>query len=215
MPCCAIQVSLVPSSSLQALVPTWEASVMLEESTVRCCDPRCDAVGNCAAAVRAAAAAVAVAGGAAAVDEPPAGAEPGLELPVPGSEVRFWVSKLLRAAALLWPGPIAPPAVEEELLVGAAVAAGATAGEDIAAAIAPASACSKNASALEAGSAVGCLAAGGLDPSVSGAWDLGPEASVAVAPSDGVAAGVAASDWASAAEKSVVSAAAAVVPAAA
>jgi hypothetical protein len=184
---------------------------MFEESIVACCDPMCAAVGNCAAAVNAAAAAVAVAGGAAGVDAPPD--EAGLDLPVPEAEMRFCVSKVLSAAALLWLSPIALPAADdaEALLVGEAGAPGTTAGAGIAAASAPASACSRKVSALATWSAADCLAAGWLGPVASDAWDLAAEASVAAAPS----AGVAASDWASAAEKSLVSAAAAVVPAAA
>jgi hypothetical protein len=183
---------------------------MVEESIGPCCDPICDAAGNCAAAVNAAAAAVAVAGGAAGVGALPGDA--GLELPVPESEMRFCVSKVLSAAALLWSAAIALLPVEEVLLVGAAGAPGAAAGAGIAAASAPASACSRNASALDAGSAADCLADAWLDAFASGAWDLPAEASVAAVPSGGVAA----SDWASAAEKSLVSvaaAAAAAVPA--
>ena len=134
-------------------------------------------------------------------------------MPVPESEMRFCVSKVLSAAALLWLSPIALPAADDEeaLLVGEAGAPGTAAGAGIAAASAPASACSRKANALATWSAADCLAAGWLGPPASDAWDFAAGASVAAAPS----AGVAASDWASAAEKSLVSAAAAVVPAAA
>src|SRR5579872_7285869 len=91
IPWWAIQVILVPSSSVQALVPTCEASDRLEESATPCCDPACGVVGRWVAAASAAAAAPAVAVGAAGVPEPPAGA--GLEAvaPVPEPEVRLWV----------------------------------------------------------------------------------------------------------------------------
>ncbi len=129
---------------------------MLEESIVPCCGPKCDAVGKCAAAVNAAAAAVAVAGGAVAADALPAAAA--LELPVPESEVRFCVSRVASAAALLWPAPMVPPSADEaELLVVAAGAPGMAAGGGMAAASAPASACSRNASALDAGSVAGIV----------------------------------------------------------
>jgi hypothetical protein len=102
---------------------------------------------------------------------------------------------------------MAPLPDEEALLVVAAGAPGTVAGEGIAAS-APASACSRRASALDAGSAADCFAAGWLGPSASDAWDVAAEASVAPVPSAGVAASV----WASAAEKSLFSDASAELP---
>src|SRR5512146_3279119 len=117
IPWCAIQVSLVPSSSVQALVPTGDARAIPVEIAF-CGDPGCAAEDNWAAAVSPAAAVLAVAAGGPAV-EPPAAA--GLEAPRLVSEAGFWVSSASSAAAPLLPeGPIALPTVAEVLVVDAA-----------------------------------------------------------------------------------------------
>ncbi|HEX4268350.1 MAG TPA: hypothetical protein VHY36_10715 [Steroidobacteraceae bacterium] len=123
------------------------------------------------------------------------------------------MSKVLRAAAPLCPTSIAPPPAEELPLVVVVVvvvvagAADAAAGVGIAVS-APASACSKSISALDAGSVADCFAAGWLGPTESGACGLAAEVSVAAVPFAGVAASV----WASAAEKALFWAAGAEVP---
>src|SRR5215469_4134208 len=227
IPWCAIQVSLVPSSSVQALVPTGAASVMREESIAPCCAPRCDPEDSWAAAVSAAAA-VFAAPVDAAVDTPavcaafapalglgppalesgpPAlGSEAppmGLAAPPLGSAPGFWASKALSAVALLLPPASGAPRVAAELLVGAPDAFAVAV--DAAPANAPASACSKRVRALDTGSAAECFAGGALEPSaVESAVALPADVLVGAAPSVGVAA----SDWARAAEKSLAAAAA-------
>jgi hypothetical protein len=198
---------------------------MLEESIALCCDPTCCAVGRWAAAVSAATAALAVAVGAAAVDAPPAGA--GFEVAVAESVVRLWVSRLPSAAALLVPVPLVP-LVDEDVLPADVAEAAAAAGAEGIPTSAAASACSSNVSALDAGSVAEsvaeCLAGGSLESPAAAGWDLAAVAVLVVAGAfvapppivvSFVAAssvGVAASDWARVAEKSLVSADACALP---
>jgi hypothetical protein len=139
---------------------------MFEESIALGCDPIWEAVGICVAAVNAAAAAVAVADGAAGVDVPAAGTR--LEASVPEPEMRLCVSNALSAGALLWPAAIVLPLDEDVPLAGAAGAPATGGGEGITFR-APASACSKSASAFGAGSVADCFGAGGLELSESDA----------------------------------------------
>ncbi|MGH8299128.1 MAG: hypothetical protein ACRES6_07565 [Steroidobacteraceae bacterium] len=121
------------------------------------------------------------------------------------------MSKAVSAAVLFWPaGSTAPLAAEEALLVDAAGAVE-TAGVDGTPASAPASACSRSARADETGSVAESFVGGALESPAPAGWGLAAEVSAVAVPP----AGVAASDWARAAEKSLVSAAAVACAAAA
>src|SRR5579883_115990 len=213
IPWCAIHVSFVPSSSVQALVPTGDARVIAGE-VVPCCDPRCGAEDNCAA-VRPAAAVLAAAAGVAATDEPSAAAGPAG--PFVGSEAEFCVSRTSSDAA--------PPLPETVLALALVLLLGPASGDEApltdaagvlwaaAAACIPASAlanaCSRSVRALDTGSPAECPVEGALGSAVlESVLGLPPASSAVALPSTGAAA----SDWASAAEKSLFPAAAGVAP---
>lgn len=168
---------------------------MAEGSGILCWDPGCGPEVNWAAP--SVAAALAVAAGA------------GVEAAALGSGARFSASRLLSASAVLLPTAAGLALCGEVLLADASGAVEAAGGEG-SPTNAPASACSSRVSAVDTGSAAECSARVplGLPASVL-ALASSADASVVVEPSVGVAA----SDWASVAEKSPVAAAGcAVVP---
>lgn len=218
--------TLVPSSSVQALEPTGALTVIAAGSDFPCCDPTADPAVSCAA-VSAAAAAVAADSGAACAGDPPGGPE--VAVAAFGSVARLWPSRessafvvLLAAAKRLSCAevPLADAVDVEDVVVDVADVADvadvvdAAAEADVADAVdaaaavgvgtaatapanAPLSAFSRSARALDTGSASECLPEASLDASVEDLLPFVGAALVDTAPS----AGGVASDWANAAEK--------------
>lgn len=203
IPWLAIHVTLVPSSSVHALEPTGELTVITVGSAFAC-DPIADPAVSWAA-VSAAAAAVAVAGGVAGAVEPAVA----VEVAAFGSVARLWPSRVSSTLAVLVLVPVpvptllpcdeapladtvdvadVPDGVEAVPLVGVGIAATAPAN-------APLNAFSRSVRAVDTGSAPECLPDGSVADLL---LPLAGAALVAAVPS----AGVAASDWASALEKS-------------
>jgi hypothetical protein len=192
---------LAPTSSVHALDPTGELTVIVVGSDFACGDAAAPEVSW--AAVSAAAAAVAAGAGVIAAADPAVGLEVAAVLFE--SFPRLWPSRLSSALPLPPPLPAPMPmrlSCDEPPLADVAVAAGV---ETVAAAPAhtPLSAFASSARAVDTGSAPECLADESLSSSVPDLpLPLAVAPLVGAVPSVGAAVGVAARDWASVVEKS-------------